>query len=167
MSLPRKSRGQRSLVGYSPWGHKESDMTWWLNNNKTEVPSSNIKVEEASEGKQLPSYGQLCLAFLPARLLTPFPRETLKLVTPLDLEWASSPSSRVLFLMWPLAALHLWSSSDLCSLAGLHSWLQLHCLPDAQSKAFPRHYPFTTVISTCAHLLCVLPDDGNLQRNCV
>ena len=22
-----KSRGQRSLVGYSPWGHKESDMT--------------------------------------------------------------------------------------------------------------------------------------------
>ena len=25
--LPRESRGQRSLVGYSPWGHKESDMT--------------------------------------------------------------------------------------------------------------------------------------------
>ena len=25
--LPGKSRGQRSLVGYSPWGHKESDMT--------------------------------------------------------------------------------------------------------------------------------------------
>ena len=25
--LPRKSHGQRSLVGYSPWGHKESDMT--------------------------------------------------------------------------------------------------------------------------------------------
>ena len=25
--LPRKSRGQRSLTGYSPWGHKESDMT--------------------------------------------------------------------------------------------------------------------------------------------
>ena len=22
-----KSHGQRSLVGYSPWGHKESDMT--------------------------------------------------------------------------------------------------------------------------------------------
>ena len=26
-----KSQGQRSLVGYSPWGHKESDMTEWLN----------------------------------------------------------------------------------------------------------------------------------------
>ena len=25
--LPRESRGQRSLVGYSPWGHKESDRT--------------------------------------------------------------------------------------------------------------------------------------------
>ena len=25
--LPGKSRGQRSLVGYSPWGHKESDTT--------------------------------------------------------------------------------------------------------------------------------------------
>ena len=25
--LPGKSHGWRSLVGYSPWGHKESDMT--------------------------------------------------------------------------------------------------------------------------------------------
>ena len=25
--LPGKSHGQRSLVGYSPWGPKESDMT--------------------------------------------------------------------------------------------------------------------------------------------
>ena len=25
--LPGKSNGQRSLVGYSPWGHKESDTT--------------------------------------------------------------------------------------------------------------------------------------------
>ena len=25
--LPEKSHGQRSLVGYSPWGHKDSDMT--------------------------------------------------------------------------------------------------------------------------------------------
>ena len=29
-----KSHGQRSLVGYSAWGYKESDMTKWLNNNK-------------------------------------------------------------------------------------------------------------------------------------
>jgi len=25
--LPREFHGQRSLVGYSPWGHKESDTT--------------------------------------------------------------------------------------------------------------------------------------------
>ena len=28
--LPGKSHGQRSLLGYSPWGHKELDMTKWL-----------------------------------------------------------------------------------------------------------------------------------------
>ena len=25
--LPRESHGQRTLAGYSPWGHKESEMT--------------------------------------------------------------------------------------------------------------------------------------------
>ena len=28
--LPGESRGRRSLVGYGPWGHKETDMTEWL-----------------------------------------------------------------------------------------------------------------------------------------
>ena len=28
--LPGESHGQRSLGGYSPWGHKESDTTEWL-----------------------------------------------------------------------------------------------------------------------------------------
>ena len=28
--LPGKSHGRGSLVDYSPWGHKESDMTEWL-----------------------------------------------------------------------------------------------------------------------------------------
>ena len=28
--LPGKSHGWRSLVGFSPWGHKEPDMTEWL-----------------------------------------------------------------------------------------------------------------------------------------
>ena len=28
--LPGESHGQRSLVGYSPWGRKESDTTEWL-----------------------------------------------------------------------------------------------------------------------------------------
>ena len=29
--LPGEFHGQRSLVGYSPWGHKESDVTERLN----------------------------------------------------------------------------------------------------------------------------------------
>ena len=28
--LPTKSHGQRGLVGYNPWGHKELDTTQWL-----------------------------------------------------------------------------------------------------------------------------------------
>ena len=31
--LPGKSHGQRSLAGYSSWGHKESDTTSKVNNN--------------------------------------------------------------------------------------------------------------------------------------
>ena len=31
--LPGEFHGQRSLVKYSPWGHKRWDMTWWLNNS--------------------------------------------------------------------------------------------------------------------------------------
>ena len=46
--LPRESHGQRSLGGYSPWGHKESDATWQLNktlryqklNYQTEIQST-------------------------------------------------------------------------------------------------------------------------------
>ena len=31
---PGESHGQRSLVGYSPWGHKESDMTEGLHDSQ-------------------------------------------------------------------------------------------------------------------------------------
>ena len=31
--LPGKSHGRRSLVGYSPWGHEESDMTELLHDD--------------------------------------------------------------------------------------------------------------------------------------
>ena len=34
---PGKSHGQRSLVGYSPRGHKESDMAEWLSTVQTFV----------------------------------------------------------------------------------------------------------------------------------
>ena len=41
--LSGKSHRQRSLAGYSPWGHKELDMTQWLNNNFSGVfPGSSV-----------------------------------------------------------------------------------------------------------------------------
>ena len=30
---PGDGKGQGCLACYSPWGHKELDMTWWLKNN--------------------------------------------------------------------------------------------------------------------------------------
>ena len=36
--LPGESHGSRRLVGYSPWGHKESDMTKWLTLSFTPHP---------------------------------------------------------------------------------------------------------------------------------
>ena len=35
--LPGESHGQRNLVGYSPWGHKESDTTEQLTQNPTHL----------------------------------------------------------------------------------------------------------------------------------
>ena len=35
--LPGESHGQRSLVGYSPWGHKDSDTTEVAKHTFTEV----------------------------------------------------------------------------------------------------------------------------------
>ena len=38
---PGDSGGQRSLACYSPWGHKESDITQQLNNNNTQMQLTN------------------------------------------------------------------------------------------------------------------------------
>ena len=42
--LPEKSHGQRSLAGYSLWGHKESDTTELLSTHTpTKVPNGSIE----------------------------------------------------------------------------------------------------------------------------
>ena len=33
--MPGEAQRQKILAGYSPWGCKESDMTWRLNTHKT------------------------------------------------------------------------------------------------------------------------------------
>ena len=40
------SEGQRRLVCCSPWGHKESDMTEWLNKSIDEEAESGQEVGE-------------------------------------------------------------------------------------------------------------------------
>ena len=40
--LPGESRGQRSLVGYSPWGCKESDTTEVTLHTRTRVLLYNV-----------------------------------------------------------------------------------------------------------------------------
>ena len=42
--LPGEFHGQRSLEGYSPWGHKESDRTGQLNKCFVEMTASHIQV---------------------------------------------------------------------------------------------------------------------------
>ena len=43
LSKPQEIVKDRSLACCSPWGHKESDMTEWLNNNKKKVGGSSKK----------------------------------------------------------------------------------------------------------------------------
>ena len=39
--LPGKSHGQRSLAGYSPWGHQESDTAEWLSAQTENTKNNN------------------------------------------------------------------------------------------------------------------------------
>ena len=53
--LAWRIRGQRSLVGYGPWGHKESDMTGQLTLKKKKT----FLTIQLSSAKQLPSTVEL------------------------------------------------------------------------------------------------------------
>ena len=43
--LPEKSHGQRSLAGYSPWGHKESDMTEHTHKKRVHIYSGILVIK--------------------------------------------------------------------------------------------------------------------------
>ena len=60
--LPEKSHEQRSLVGYSPWGHKELGMTESLTLEKAMAPHSSTlawKIPWTEEPGRLQSMGSL------------------------------------------------------------------------------------------------------------
>ena len=54
--LPGEYHGQRSLTGYSPWGHKESDMTevTWLagRHDQQELNYQNTQVAHTTQQQQ-------------------------------------------------------------------------------------------------------------------
>ena len=53
--MPGKSYGQRNLAGYSPWGHKELDMTEGLSmhtfthENKEGISQNQVKFQKKRE----------------------------------------------------------------------------------------------------------------------
>ena len=69
--LPGKSHGQRSLVGYSPLGCKESDMTEWLHfniyNTSKYIMKKLTKLEEKLEKC-------IILGYFSAQLSVPYRR---------------------------------------------------------------------------------------------
>ena len=54
--LPVESHGQRSLAGYSPWGHKESDTTERL----THTYSHRVVLEEYRRSQDVTRKHHLC-----------------------------------------------------------------------------------------------------------
>ena len=54
--LPGESHGQRSLAGYSPWGHTESDTTEWLS-TYTYIAYSSLNIILFLIYKTIPKHG--------------------------------------------------------------------------------------------------------------
>ena len=72
--LPGKSQGQKSLVGYSPWGRKESDTTLQLNNNKQQqqTPFCQGRLRRLKANLKNPPLFQEVLGFWSLRWLMDF-----------------------------------------------------------------------------------------------
>ena len=70
--LPGKSHGQRSLVGYSPRGCKESDTIEGLSMHvlSTGRPDASPPADTKLNSKSLLNYN--CFLFLKVRFLSPF-----------------------------------------------------------------------------------------------
>ena len=58
--LPGKVNGQRSLVYYSPWGHKESDITEWLTHWGNKIPHAVWYSQKIKSKKKKLSTREAC-----------------------------------------------------------------------------------------------------------
>ena len=54
--MPEEFHGQRSLLGYGPWGHKELDTTEQLTHTQEDIANSLYKLEINTRHKLLIFY---------------------------------------------------------------------------------------------------------------
>ena len=59
--LPREFHGQRRLVGYSPWSHKESDMTEWLTLSLSDMTDQTFCFKTKCAYSQATTYCGICI----------------------------------------------------------------------------------------------------------
>ena len=116
--LPGKSHGQRSLVGCSPWGRKESDMTERLHfhfslsctgeGNGSPLPCSCLENPRDGEAWWLPSMGLHKVRHDGATSLSPFT----------SMHWRRKWQPTLVFLpgesqgWWSLAGCRLWGRTE-------------------------------------------------------
>ena len=133
MFLPGEFHGQRNVLGYSPWGPKESDMTELLILNRDAIPGDllgnsleDIWTKIYKCQRRLFGYIVLCLVA----------QSRLALCDPVD---CSSPGSSVL-LEWIVMPSSRWSSqprdqTQVFRIAGrfFTSWATMQCVPDKEA----------------------------------
>ena len=51
--LPGKFHRRRSLGCHSPWGHKELDMIYWLNNNRASINMKSVRNKDLLRGNDM------------------------------------------------------------------------------------------------------------------
>ena len=66
--LPGKHHGQRSLAGYRPWDHKESDMTEWLSTHSSRrLTDKKGEMHTWARLEFSGSFGKFCNSAIPNR----------------------------------------------------------------------------------------------------
>ena len=100
--LPGEFHGQRSLAGYSLWGHKESGTTEWLTHTQTKIRHCNRKIgktlEQAQKSRKMPNrYMKMySIPIVITKLYTKTTMRTLevqwiRIHLPMQRSWVQSP----------------------------------------------------------------------------
>ena len=112
--LPRKSYGERSLVGYSPWGLKESDCDWqtgWL----TSVQFSRSVMSNSLQPHKLQHARPLCPSPTPGVYPNSFPssRWYNPAISSSVVPFSSCPQSLPASESFPMSQLFSWGGQSI------------------------------------------------------